>query len=400
MTAFDEAPSSYAPASQGVARPATVSATSQLVPGSGIREILDVALSSGREILHLELGEPDFRTPAYIVAAAQRAAAEGVSYTQSAGSLALREVLATKVAVRSGLPCAPADVVVTQGGVQGCALAFSALLSAGDEVLIPDPAWPNFEMLALLNGASPVRYPLHPETGFLPDPGEIARMIGSRTRLIVLNSPSNPTGSVFPPELVRAIVELAQRRGLVVLSDEVYEDLIFAGGPANARAFDPARVVAVYSLSKTYAMTGWRVGYLAAPSWLSPTLIRLQEAQLSCVSAVSQAAALAAVTGPQDEVIAMREAYRSRRDLVLRLCAEHGLSVTAPNGAFYLMFPLGPGVDSRAFALRLIGDGVAVAPGSAFGAVGQNHLRISLATAETVLAEAVSRLLARHQDLR
>lgn len=392
--------SNYATALEGSTQPAAISAAAQLVPGSGIREILDVALRSGREVLHLELGEPDFRTPAHIVGAAHRAATEGVGYTQSAGSWALREALADKVAARSGLPCGAADLVVTQGGVQGCALAFSALLSVGDEVLIPDPGWPNFEMLAVLNGAHPVRYPLRPDSGFLPDLQQIARAIGPRTRLIVLNSPSNPTGSVFPAEIVGAIVELAAQRNLIVLSDEVYEELIFTGGPANARAFDVNRVVAVHSLSKTYAMTGWRVGYVAAPSWLSPTLIRLQEAQLSCVSSVSQAAALEAVTGPQHDVLVMREAYRGRRDLVLELCAAHDRPIVAPDGAFYLMFPLGAGVDSRAFALRLVEDGVAVAPGSAFGSVAWNHLRISLAAGESVLTEAMSRLLARHRDLQ
>ena len=362
------------------------------VPGSGIREILDTVIRRGADVLRLELGEPDFRTPEHIVDAAARAARDGARYTQSAGELPLREVFAARVSRLAGTDYTPAQIVATQGGVQGCALTFAALLSPGDEVLIPDPAWPNFEMQALLNGATAVRYNLRAENGFLPDLDEVAGLITGRTRILVLNSPSNPTGAVFPAPLVRELVHLAADRGVTVMSDEVYDELIFDSTPCNAVSYAPENVVGVYSLSKTYAMTGWRVGYVAAPGWLSQTLVRLQEAQLSCVSQVSQAAAMAAITGPQDVVAVMRESYRQRRDAAVAICTEAGVEVVRPNGAFYLMFPFAPGVDGRAAALALIDEGIAVAPGTAFGESARSFARLCLAVDLPVLTEALRRL--------
>jgi aspartate/methionine/tyrosine aminotransferase len=195
-------------------------------------------------------------------------------------------------------------------------------------------------------------------------------------------------------------VALAAQHDLLVLSDEVYDELIFAGEPAAAARFDAERVVGVYSMSKTYAMTGWRVGYLTAPSWLAPALWRLQEPLISCVSAVAQAAALAALQGPQDCVGQMRAAYLHRRDLAVRQLREAGIEVTPPQGAFYLMLPLATGCDSRLAALDLVDQGVSVAPGSAFGDVARDHIRISLAPAEDVLAEGISRLTAWHAATR
>lgn len=183
---------------------------------------------------------------------------------------------------------------------------------------------------------------------------------------------------------------------MTVLSDEVYDQLVFEGSASHAVRYDPDQVVGAYSFSKTYAMTGWRVGYVAAPDWLADTLVRLQEAQLSCVSAVSPAAALAALTGSQHVVDTMREAYQLRRDLAVRLCRAADVDVTTPHGAFYLMVPLFPGVDSRDMALRLIDEGVAVAPGTAFGATARSFVRVSLAAEEAVLREGLTRLLDWH----
>lgn len=370
-----------------------LSARAQAVPASGIREILDAAVGLGGDVLRLEIGEPDSRTPLHIVEAAHAAATAGVGYTQSAGGLPLREVLAARTSTLTGHPCPVEQIVVTQGGVQGCALVVAALVSPGDEVLIPDPAWPNFEMQTLLCGGAPVRYPLRPEAGFLPDPDEIAGLITERTRVLVLNSPSNPTGAVFPADLVERIVDVAARRGVTVLSDEVYDQLVFEGSACNAVAYDPDNVVGLYSMSKTYAMTGWRVGYVAAPDWLARTLVRLQEAQLSCVSGVSQAAALAAVTGPQDVVAVMRATYLRRRDAAVDLCRSAGVDVVTPHGAFYLMYPFAPGTESRRAALDLVEAGVAVAPGSAFGETARDFARVSLCVDDAVLTAGLSRLI-------
>ncbi len=363
------------------------------VPGSGIREIVNLVIERGGDILRLEIGEPDFSTPAHVIEAASRAARNGVTYTQSAGQLSLRTTIAERLARDYGLTYRPADVAVTQGAVQGCSLVFSALLAPGDEVLVPDPAWPNYEMLVLLHGAVPVRYRLPPDGDFLPDPTEVEWLITPRTRAIVVNSPGNPTGAVFPRGLVEQLAELAVRHDLVLVSDEVYDELIFEGQPAVAAAYDSDHVVGLYSLSKTYAMTGWRIGYVAAPSWLAPTLVRLQEPLVSCVSGVSQAAALAALQGPQDCVAQMRDSYRRRRDLVVGRLHDAGIKGTVPQGAFYLMLPFAPGVDSRLAALRLVEHGVAVAPGTAFGDVARDHARLSLASSERVLDAALVRIL-------
>jgi aspartate/methionine/tyrosine aminotransferase len=317
-----------------------------------------------------------------------------VGYTQSFGILPLREALAERIRRVGGLDYGPDEITVTQGGVQGVSAVFAALLSPGDEVLIPDPAWPNYEMLALLRGAVPVRYPLPPAAGFVPDPDDVAARITSRTKVIVLNSPGNPTGTVFPPDVVQAIVELGARRDLWVLTDEVYDELVFEGEPANAAQHGRDGVVAVYSFSKTYAMTGWRVGYVAASKELSTLLGTVQEPLLSCISGVSQHAALAALEGPQDCVAAMRDSYRARRDVLVGLLRDGGFDVVEPHGAFYQMLPLAPGADSRRAALDLLGDGVAVAPGTAFGDVAADHFRLSLASSEAVLRQAVERIVA------
>ena len=372
--------------------PAT-SPTSDSVPGSGIREIVNLVLERGADVLRLEIGEPDFSTPAHIVEAGHLAALAGARYTQSAGTLQLREAISAKLKLVNGLDCPPPQVIVCQGAVQGCSAVLAALLSPGDEVLIADPAWPNYEMLVLLHGAVPVRYQTPPERGFLPSLDEIERLVSPRTRALVVNTPANPTGAVFPPDLVAGLVELAGRHDLVLLADEVYDELIFEGAAANAASLDPERVVGLYSFSKTYAMTGWRIGYVAAPEWLAPSLWKLQEPLISCVSEVSQAAAVAALEGPQDCVAEMRDAYRRRRDLVVGMLVDAGIEVTRPHGAFYLMLPFAAGVDGRLAALDLVEHGVSVAPGSAFGEAARGHARISLASSEQVLGEAVERIV-------
>lgn len=367
------------------------------VPASGIREIVNLVVERGGDVVRLEIGEPDFTTPVHIVEAGHQAAAAGVGYTQSAGMLALRETIAAKLRRVNGMDYPPERVVVCQGAVQGCSVVLAALLRPGDQVLVPDPGWPNYEMLVRLHGAVPVRYPLRPDNRFLPDLGEVAGLIGPRTRVLVVNTPSNPTGAVFPRQAVEGLVELAARHDLVLLADEVYEELIFEGEPANTALLDPERVVGLYSFSKTYAMTGWRVGYVAAPAWLAPTLWKLQEPLISCVSQVCQAAAIAALEGPQDCVAEMREAYRRRRDLVVARLADAGIPVQEPHGAFYLMLPLAPGADGRRAALDLVEHGVAVAPGTAFGDQAADHARVSLAAGEATLAEGVARLVAWHR---
>ena len=232
------------------------------VPPSGIREIVNLVLSRpGADIVRLEIGEPDLPTEPHIVQAAQDAAACGIGYTQSFGITPLREAIVDRLQRLADLGYAADEIVVAQGGGQAVAMVFAALLDAGDEVLVPDPAWPNYAMSAILRGAVPVPYAHPASAGFQPDLDQVRGLIGPRTRMIVINSPANPTGVVLPAETVAAIVELAAAHDLWVLSDEVYDELVFEGAPANAAQYDRERVVGVYSFSKTYSMTGWRVGY-------------------------------------------------------------------------------------------------------------------------------------------
>jgi aspartate/methionine/tyrosine aminotransferase len=368
--------------------------TATAMPGSGIREIVHLALTMP-DVIRLEVGEPNFPTPPHIVKAAHQAANEGFTkYGPSSGLYSLRELLAERVSRMDGYPVTPAQVNVSVGGVQGILAALSALLNPGDEVLIPDPAWPNYEMAILLREGTPVHYPLYIEQGFVPRPEDIEPLITARTKLLIINSPSNPTGAVFPRETIEGLVALAQRYDLYLLSDEVYDELIFEGEHVSPALYDAERTIAIYAFSKTYAMTGWRVGYVVANDELSKTIMKIQEPMISCVASPMQKAAEAALTGPQDCIREMRDSYRERRDAVVELLKQEGYYVYTPRGAFYIMVDVSDaGVDSRQFALNLLETcRVAVAPGTAFGNLGDHFVRISLATEQNLLLEGVQRM--------
>jgi aspartate aminotransferase len=369
------------------------SPTAADLPASGIREIVNLVLDRTDDVARLEIGEPDSRTPDHVIEAAKLAMDGRLGYTQSAGTTALRLGVQERLARLSGIEAELPEIIISQGAVQAIAASFAAVLRPGDEVLVPDPAWPNYEMQAQLLGAVPVRYPLRAENGFLPDPDEVAALTTDRTRVLVLNSPSNPAGSVAPPALLERLVTDAAARGILVISDEVYDEIVFDGVHAGARQYAPESVVSVFSFSKTYSMTGWRVGYAVVPRSLAVTFERVQETLLSCISSVSQVAALAALHGPQDSVATNRDRYRRRRDESIARFAAGGVDVQAPGGAFYLMVPLAPGADSRASAFELAELGVSVAPGSAFGDVARDFVRISLGSSDAALATGTERLL-------
>jgi aspartate aminotransferase len=367
------------------------------MPVSRIREIMELAWEKP-EVIHLEVGEPDFPTPEHVVEAAYEAARTGhTRYAPNAGLPELREALADKVTRRNGYEARPDQVVVTQGGIQALYLALLALLEPGDEVLLPDPAWPNFRMIAHLLGARVLPYPLVSEGDFLPRLEDLERLVTPRTRAILVNTPSNPLGTVVPRELADTLLEFARRRDLWYISDEVYDEVVFDDAFVSAGAVaDPGdRLVSVYSFSKVYAMTGWRVGYLVAPPDLAKLLTGMQEPIVSCVNTPAQLAALAAVTGPQDVVREMREAYRKRRDELLETLDRGNLPSSQPSGAFYVWTDISKaGVRSMDFARSLIErEHVAVAPGSAFGDLGEGYVRLSLASSRQDLVEGASRLV-------
>jgi aspartate aminotransferase len=377
--------------------PTPASSIAGSMPVSRIREVMELAWSDPGAI-HLEVGEPDFATPEHVVEAAHRAARMGLTrYAPNAGIPELREALAEKVARRNGYGASPEQVVVTQGGIQALYLALRALLEPGDEVLLPDPSWPNYRMIAHLLGARVLPYPLVAGGGFLPRLEDLERLVSPRTKAILVNSPSNPLGTVVPGELMERLLAFARERDLWFISDEVYDEVVFddafvSAGSLVERGY---RLVSIYSFSKVYAMTGWRVGYLVAPPDTARILTGMQEPIISCVNTPAQMAALAAVTGPQDIVREMSEAYRARRDELLGVLDRGGLPSTRPSGAFYVWTDVSEaGMPSMDLARTLIErEHVAVAPGSAFGELGEGYVRLSLASSREDLLEGTSRLI-------
>lgn len=369
------------------------------MPRSGIRRVMDLAWSLDQPIIGLHVGEPSFPTPLHIRQAAQDALARGeTKYVPNAGVAPLRRAIAKKVTEKNGISATPEQVVVSAGGMQAIYVALSATIQAGDEVLIPDPGWPNFDMAVRLLQAAPVPYPLDPENSFLPDISVLEGLVTERTKLIVVNTPSNPLGAVLTAELAEALCRFADRHDLWLLSDECYDALTFDVPHISPGSFDEQdRVISCFSFSKTYAMTGMRVGYLVTPLSMAATAAKMQEPLIACVNAPAQYGALGALEGPQDIVDEMRLTYKERRDAAARLLGDAGTGYLMPHGAFYLWIDVRDRCfgDVDAWALKLLKDHhVAVAPGTAFGAVGQGWVRTSLATATEDLIEGLRRLTA------
>lgn len=365
--------------------------------GSAIRAIFaEAAKIPG--CLRLEAGQPDFRTPPHICEAAERAIEEGWhGYTQMQGLPSLVERLTGKLRRVNGIEATTDQVVVGNGGAGVIGAAIFALCDPGDEVLIPDPQWPNYRTMISLAHARQVPYPCPASDGYLPDLDRLEALITPRTKVLVVNSPHNPTGTVYPPELLHAIAGLAVRHSLWVVSDECYDQIMLDGGPvapSMAAHADPERTIAVFTFSKSYAMTGWRVGYGVGPTEAATAITKVTEATTSCTNTIGQKAAEAALDGPQDCVGEMVAAYRRRRDLVIDLLREAHLLCSVPQGAFYAMADISPsGLPSTEFVRRLLHERhVAVAPGSGFGSGGEGAVRISLASADEDLREGVGRL--------
>jgi len=381
------------------------SRTSASVAPSGIRAIADLAWRTPGA-LQLQLGEPSAPTPPHVVEAMAAALRDGATrYGPTAGLPVFREAAAEKLRRVNRLDVSPEHLTVCAGGAEGLGAVYRALLDAGDEVLVPDPGWPNLVGLALLCDARPVRYPLLREGRVDLDLEVLETLRTPRTRVLVLNSPSNPTGGGLDAAQLERVLAWAAGHGVVVVSDECYDEMwlddpqpctatVAAAMAAADRPVPP--VVSVFSLSKTHAMTGFRLGYVLTPPELTPLVRRVQETQLSCVSTPTQWAGAAALTGPQEHVEAMRAEYRQRRDLcVRRLEDEDGLRLAAPPaGAFYLWLRYAVERPSGLLAQELLQEhGVALAPGTAFGPAGEGHLRISLATSTEVLLEGLDRVL-------
>ncbi len=351
---------------------------------STIRVLFDAA-DQNPDAIRLEVGEPSFTTPQHIIDAASSAAAAGYTrYGPNGGLTSLRELLVDKIQKVNGFKAAFDQVVVTPGAMNGLYSIYAALLNPGDEVLLPTPGFPNMDETVRLLGGEPVFYELERTDGYLPDPDRIASLVTPRTKALFLNTPNNPTGAVLPPERIEAILSITSERGVWVISDEVYDQLILDDGlpylsPGSVDTSMP--IISVYSFSKVYSMTGWRVGYVVAPPALAQILRTLQEPQVSCPSTISQKAAEAALTGPREPIEAMRSAYVENRDSAWTRMLELGLEGFRTQGTFYMLVDIArSGLAPLDFSLRLLEEGgVAVAPGEVFGPGGNEVVRISLA---------------------
>jgi aspartate/methionine/tyrosine aminotransferase len=365
------------------------------IPRSGIREIMDLAWATPGAI-HLEVGQPDFDTPEHIVEATCRYAREGhTRYVPNAGVDPLREAAAKYVQGKTGVATEPDNILVTQGAVLSVATAFLSLTDPGDEVLLPDPGWPNYSMAVPLFQGKSVFYDVRPENNFLPDPEQIESLITPRTKLLLLCSPSNPTGQVHDAALTAALMDVARRHDLWVLADEIYGEIVFDEKHVSCASHDPdERVLLVTGLSKSFAMTGYRVGFTRACREYVELASKLQEPLVSCGVGFSQMAAADALNGPQQCVIDMKNAYRQRRDAALEVLREYDMYRYTPGGAFYLLVDISAsGMGSLDFCHELIREHkVAVAPGSTFGEVCADHVRISIASPEENVREGLKRI--------
>jgi aspartate aminotransferase len=366
------------------------------MPHSGIRTM---AVLAGRVdgVLSLVAGDPNFTTPHHIIDAAAAGAKAGrTGYPPSAGFESLREAIAEKVRMRNGIDAGPREVVVTTGGCGGLFTSLAILLDPGDEVLIPDPGWSNYPPMAHMLHAEPVFYPLARDRGFAVDAAAIEERITARTRAVIVNSPGNPTGAVDRAEDLAAVVALAERHDLWVISDECYDEIVYDGEhTSTAAAGGRDRVVSVFTFSKSYAMTGWRVGYVVAPTTFADELGLAQEPVVASASGISQLAAEAALRGPQDVVGAMRDAYRDRLATVAASLDAARVGWVRPRGSFFCMLDISPsGLDSWSYARRLLDEErVAVVPGKAFGPSADGMVRLSLAVDPDVLEQGVARII-------
>src|SRR6266849_1587630 len=353
---------------------------------------------AGREIIHLEIGEPDFDTPVHIREAAKRALDEGAThYGPAAGLPELREAIAKHVSATRGVPISPEEVVVTPGGKPIMFFTILALVNSGDEVIHPNPGFPIYESVINFVGGVPVPIPLREENGFGFDLDEFTRRLSSRTRLIVINSPQNPTGGVLDRGQLERIATAAVERGIPILTDEIYREFLYDGEFTSILGFPGVRERAVLldGFSKTYAMTGWRLGYGVMPVPLAEHVTRLMVNSASCTASFVQLAGLAALEGDQTPVAQMVAEFKRRRDLIVDgLNRLPGVSCVRPRGAFYV-FPnvRRTGRPASEIAERLLSEaGVAVLPGTAFGAHGEGYLRLSYANSEANLRTALDRM--------
>ena len=352
----------------------------------------------GKHVVHLEIGQPDFPTPAHVVEAGKRALDEGwTGYGPTAGFPDFRESIASYISRTRGIRVGADNVCVVPGGKPIMFFVMMALLEPGDEVIYPNPGFPIYESLIEFLGATAVPMPLVESRGFSFDLDELEAKLSSRTKLVVLNSPANPTGGVIPKADLERIARLLRDRDVLILSDEIYSRIFYEEAPESITQFDGMleKTVILDGFSKTYSMTGWRLGYGVMPGWLAEQVNLLMVNSNSCTASFTQRAGMAALEGPQDGVDAMVREFRRRRDaIVAGLNRIPGFSCTLPAGAFYA-FPniSATGMTSKDIADLLLSEaGVACLAGTAFGSYGEGYLRFSYANSLENIEEALARI--------
>ena len=380
------------------------------VPFTGIRRVLEKANkleAEGRKIVHFEVGQPDFDTPANIKEAAKKALDQGVTaYSSNYGDVRLRRAIAEKLERMNHLKVDPTkEIMVTCGGEEAVAAALFALLEKGDEVLIADPSYIPYSSLTKIAEAEPVYVPLDEKNRYCFDLEKLEAAITNKTKLLILCTPGNPTGTMMDGESLRKLAEICCRHDILVLADEAYEQVLYDGNKHISMASLPGmweRTITVQSFSKTYSMCGWRIGYLVAPAELMRIVVRAHQTVAMNACSFGQLGALEALTGPQDSLYAMLAEFDRRRLLLYNGLKELGIPCSRPQAAFYLFPDIGEfGMDSFTFAELLLDKyGVATVPGVEFGKNGENHLRISYATSFEDCQMGLHRIAQCVSDLR
>ena len=379
----------------------TAARMGQLAP-SGIRKVNEKALAmerAGETVYHFEIGRPDFDTPEYIKKAAEQALLEGkVHYTSNFGTMELRQAIADKLCQQNNVDYKASEVLVTVGLSEAVFAVLSAILDEGDEILVPDPAWLNYHNVPRMLGAIPVTYHLKEENGFQMDLEEVRAKVTDKTKAVVIITPNNPTGGVLSENTLQGLADLAIEKDLMVISDEVYERMVYDGEKHVSIASLPGmkeRTFTLNGMSKAYAMDGWRLGYVAAPEELIVTLNKFHQHNTTCAPNFVQAASVAALTQEKNEVNEMVKEYKRRRDYAVKAINEiPGLSCICPKGAFYIFINCKSlGKSSAEFAAYLLDEAkVAMVPGDVFGPGGEGYLRMSYASSYENVVEGCKRL--------
>ena len=361
---------------------------------SGIRKFFNM-VAPYKDAISLTIGQPDFPTPLHIKEAAKKAIDEDyTTYTHNAGFLELREAICTYMKEKYGLSYDPAtEVIVTAGASEAIDISLRTILSEGSEVIMPSPVYPGYEPIVKLCGGIPV-YADITGNSFKFTADIIEKHLTEKTRCIILPYPSNPTGVSLTKKELQEIAGLLRGKNILVVADEIYSELLFENEHESIASFLKEQTILINGLSKSHSMTGWRIGFVFAPSELSAQMLKVHQYNVSCASSISQKAAFAAVTAGKDDALPMREEYKKRRDYCYQRLMGMGLDVVKPDGAFYFFVKLPEGFSSSfSFAMQLVQEGkVAVVPGSAFSEYGEGYFRLSYAYSMDTLQEGMDRL--------